>query len=221
MKKIKTTIALLLAFSMGTATVPSLVMTASAENNPLDKYQTIIDEFNLEYGTEYQFATKEIIESEGSSIEEMTDFFTSMSEEEFYEYIYCAYTNSELENMENIPTIEEMAGRIGDVATPMTTTTTSYQLSVYNQTNGNCFYVKTTWVSVDGANHYISLLEADESHVDNTAHYALFDTAAEFSDSMQKLVVTYHCTRVDAYGMQQGNYYIPITYYAGVNTIPA
>lgn len=67
--------------------------TAVIEENPLASYEAIVEKFNETYGTNYQIASQEQLESIGRSVEENVQFLTSMSEEEFWDYLYDAHLN--------------------------------------------------------------------------------------------------------------------------------
>lgn len=67
--------------------------TAVIEENPLASYEAIVEKFNETYGTNYQIASQEQLECIGRSVEENIQFLTSMSEEEFWDYLYDAHLN--------------------------------------------------------------------------------------------------------------------------------
>lgn len=148
----------------------------------------------------------------------MTEFFTAMSSDEFYDYLYSAYTNTDDEDNFTVP--EDVSLNVSTLSSIQTVVTQSTQRYYYSSTNSyNYFYATANWVSVDGANHYTSYVSAGISGDSNAYHYALLSIDGySFSNSMQEMTVDYHYTTVSAYGIQQGNYYTSITYYAGVNT---
>ena len=77
-----------------------------ADEDVLNEYQDIIDEFNLKYNTEFQFASPEVLSSEGSNKDELVKFFTSMSREEFWNYLYDAYMKQQENQWVDLSTAE-------------------------------------------------------------------------------------------------------------------
>lgn len=48
-------------------------------------FQELIDQFNLEHGTEYRIEFDEVLESEGRNRSELLSFYQSMTDEEFFQ----------------------------------------------------------------------------------------------------------------------------------------
>ena len=209
------------ALFIGVTTVISSVMSfnVQAAIDPLADYQAVLDDFNSQYGTEYQFACDTVLESDGSNYDEMVSFFKSMNKDEFKQYVYEAYVNSDFEkeseeNEEN----EETSKKVQDPLRVVTSTQKLYYLGA--DTLSEYLYATATWISVSGENRYVTYITAGETHTDGHSHYALLDTPTHsFSNYSQQLDMNYHCTRIDKYGLQYGNYYIPVTFYAGYGDI--
>lgn len=67
----------------------------TADSDPLAPYYGIVDRFNSQYGTDFQIMTDETLEVENSNRNELVAFLTSMTEEEFWNYLYDAYISTE------------------------------------------------------------------------------------------------------------------------------
>ncbi len=199
-------------------------VSTSASENPLQPYQSIIDNFNEEYGTEFMFSDENVLLSEGSSKEEMVIFFTSMSYDEFNNYLFDAYERSIdfINSSKRLPETKviDVASvcDANNIAQPRTIVTTSTQR--YYAMTDNYFWVTASWVSVDGANRYVSYIDAGIYYVPNTNHYQLISiTGYQFvpGSYMQQLKVSYRYTYQSAYGVSYGLYDQDITYTAGLN----
>ncbi len=73
-----------------------------SNENLLAPYQVIMDKFNEQYNTEFEFQNDEVLKNEGSNKEEQVSFFTSMSEEEFWDYLYDAYLSEQSSDLQDL-----------------------------------------------------------------------------------------------------------------------
>lgn len=86
MKKL-TSILAALSLSLNILTFP----VNAAELSLPATYQDVLDAFNSMYDTSYQFATEQQLEKVNSSVDSAAAFFTAMSADEFWDYLYDLY----------------------------------------------------------------------------------------------------------------------------------
>ncbi len=158
-------LAIILAF---TTSIPfATVHVAAADNEEtLTPYLQILDEFNNEYGTSYKLATSDQLCIIGESTDEMNDFFNSMTDSEFYDYLYEAYlldASDEIEyeqvDADDIFSVDnsETYADYTDVIFSSQVAHTGTQHYYYSGSATKSLYINATWSYGDGYyryNHY-------------------------------------------------------------------
>lgn len=214
----------ILAFSISTSATASPIAFAVEDN--LTSYMEILDEFNKEYGTSYQFATPTQLSVIGESVDKMTDFFCDMSEMEFYDYLYDAYlidvtdeNKYEQINTDEIDLSIEMEASMSynepDII--YQTTTTGTQHYYYRGSDKQSLYITASWTYGDGYNRYSRYLdEIYYTYTDGVyPYYAPYDSSYSLANYSREMDCTFYCTRYVSKYVTQGNYIIPVTFVAG------
>lgn len=212
MLKVSKFFAPFVAIAIASVQIPSMV-AAAEEENPLNFYAAIVEEFNEEYGTTYQIATSEQLERIGSSTEELIQFFNAMSEEEYRDYLYDSYLLDVSEKFEIGEIVIEEPTKMA--ISPMTTVTETQQNFYYNSGYTNYLGIVATWVSVDGANRYITLKGFTQGQT-KYPYYDCYKFEYNITDYSQAIDCTYHCARYTNYGFTDlTDYTLPVTFRAG------
>lgn len=154
------------------------VFNVSAEPDELAEYRAVLSRFNTDHGTNYQLATEQQLENIGVSNQEFIAFITSMSEEEFWDYLCYVSTN------EIATELNENSGpkRVSPIA--------KIQRYYYTGNTNRCVYLKTTYLSVDGHNRYSTVTGFGAEY---SAYPAQVPTSynAQITNNSTQVYVTY------------------------------
>lgn len=113
----------------------------------LSDYQTVLDEVNAELGINYTFPTVELLKEQGDTYSDLVQFYTSMSLEEFRNYVIAAYDN-ELDQKDEKKSVDEgIAPR----------TTSKIQRYYYSTSNNNNLFISATTHPVNDEERYNSI----------------------------------------------------------------
>lgn len=79
-------------------TLFSVSTTVNAKEDSLSPYRTVMEELNVQLGTDYTFPTAEQMEDNGECYADLVDLYTKMSIDEFKDYVITAYNNEKYDN---------------------------------------------------------------------------------------------------------------------------
>ncbi|BCJ99711.1 hypothetical protein [Anaerocolumna chitinilytica] len=208
-------------------TVPVNNIFAAADNNLLLKpYVDELAKINKEFGTNYTFPTEENLLKNGSSIQEMTNFYQNMSMDEFDAYIRGLYNtdNSIIKSVQNTIIAENNFTESNIVSSTSSSTSTSTQKYFYGgQYNSNYLKITSTISNVNGTTYiYSSVDQYGQYH----GSYPYYDPSVgltqTFSTDRTKVSCTFKCVKYLSAYVQDGVIYnISCTFGAGQGDIYA
>lgn len=216
-------VAALLSISMTIPTIATSFASATDSGN-LIKYQTIVSDFNKEYGTAYQVATPAQLEKIGDSIENVTAYFSTMTEDEFWDYLYEAYSldladNSFDDAIEVTESTMDETNLIGfdnfiGGDAPLSSGTQKYY---YRGSSTEYFYITATWNYGAGYYHYTGLQSIGAAHTEGYyPYFSPYNSSHYTQNSASEMVCHYYCDKYVSYGITDlTNWDITVTYTAG------
>ncbi|MCM1313835.1 MAG: hypothetical protein NC205_02545 [Prevotella sp.] len=217
-------IAVLLAATMSIPTATSYL--AVAAEDPLSNYAEIVSEFNKEYGTSYQIATPEQLERIGESTEEIVDLFNEMNEEEFWNYLYDAYSMDLADDSDetsisfnemNSANIEFSLNSINpSVDTQATYTGTQH--FYYRGSDAQSLYITATWSYGDGYYRYSPYLQGSgyTKTEGSYPYYAAYNLSATTQNASREMACSFTCDKYIGNGITDITVYtVNVTFTAG------
>ena len=197
----------------------------NSDNLSLESYELVLDEINAEYNISYRLPTKDEMDENGSSYEDMVTFYTSMSIDEFKNYILSVYeTESNEEVLENNISIyidENEDNLLSDDL--CSTTFTKRQRYYYSTTlyNDNYIYVNSKGLNDSGTKKYTSITGYGEYH-NQFPYYNPYDLKSTISSdgASVKCVIYYNKYATEQLITAQYKK-ITITFYAAGGNIRA
>lgn len=194
MRKIQKVLSLVMIMAVMGGYLLSPVTKADAAD-ALTPYREKLAELNTELRTNYAFPLEEQLTEEGESYADLVEFYTSMTMEEFRDYVMDAYQRAiASEDQTSAETRAIAAGnlsRMVDVADPNAYTST--QRYYYTLVNYNNLYIKATCYTGDGE-RYSSINSYGESHT-AYPYYRPSSMNVSYNTGRTKATCTFHCTR--------------------------
>ena len=177
---------------------------AAEGGNELAPYEAELNTLNEELGTDYALQ-----QSDGTSYEEMVEFFTSMSMDEFDAYIHDAYVaEKEFEEKEGSELIAIMDENVN------TRSTLSTQKFYYD--GSNYLYMKAYTTTVSGQTIYTGDVSSTGWSISSYPAYKSTSCTVSFSSDKKSATCKYNCTRyVSANVISTGIYTKTCTFSAG------
>lgn len=182
---------------------------ASEGTDSFHMYEEKLEELNNELGTTYQLTP-----AAGESYEDMVNYFSTMSMEEFEEYIKGCYESEvEFDSVMDKP-LENVATNSG-----MERSTLGTQRYYYSA-NANYLYIKAYTTTVSGVTVYTGDVNSAGYSLSVYPGYAANTYSTSFADDMRTVQVTYNCTKyLSKYVTDAVAYTLKITYGAGAGDI--
>lgn len=169
-----------------------------AEQKGLDIYQQILDEMNNELNTNYRFPSEEEMLKKGETYQDLVDFYSAMSVDEFKQYVYSAHQNvldgTIITNWDYV-----------DYTNSLLSYTKTQKYYYEGSSTGNYLYLKTKAYSGGGMEHYIEALESGHTERSYPCYYNI-STNVTFSKNMRKLVCEFNCSRFVSKNLSDNSY---------------
>lgn len=215
MRKIQTLLSLLMLLAI----MGSFLLTPVAEADAADAltpYREKLTELNRELRTSYVFPSEEQLAAEGETYADLTEFYTSMTLEEFRDYVVAAYeraiATADQTSAENRAFAAGNRSMVVDTAEPYSYSST--QRYYYTIVNYNNLYINATCYTGDGE-RYSSINSYGESHT-AYPYYKPGFIDVKYNTGRTKATCTFHCTRYIAKNiMDEGMNGITVTFTAG------
>lgn len=150
-RKIRKTISVIISIIILYSIALFTVNAADCLSYDLSVYQKVISQFNERYNTNYQIATEQQLERVGLSLYDEIEFITTMSEEQFWDYL-CQIHKLETSSNQNIK-IESYENNNVLRVSPLSKTQRYY----YYSGSSNYLYMTSTYLNVDSKNRYSSV----------------------------------------------------------------
>ena len=194
MRKIQKLVSLLMAMTV----MASFLLLPSAKAGAADAltpYREKLAELNRELRTSYAFPSEEQLAEEGESYADLVEFYTSMTLEEFRDYVLDAYQKS-IASVDQTSAVNRAvaAGNqsiVIDVAEPCAYSST--QRYYYTIVNYNNLYINATCYTGDGE-RYSSINSYGESHT-AYPYYKPGSMDASYNTGRTKVTCIFHCVR--------------------------
>ncbi len=153
-------------------------------------YEDTINRFNAAYGTSYQFASEEQLLKMNSSADDAYAFFTAMSADEFWDYLYGLYQL-------DVSTSEADPAEVSDHSTKASVVRANLVHSVqkyYSSSNSNSYLALDAYYAPGNLNQYTSV----QNFYSVIAEYPAYDVYAwsySYLNSAQQVKITYRYDR--------------------------
>lgn len=198
----------------------------AAADDIFNKYNIILDEFNDKYGTSYQMATDKQLYSVGINKKDIEEFYSDMSDEEFYMYIFDSYhrdNERSLDSDEKIHTNTENSetfefAKNVNIIIPYNQIYSGKQKYYYYGSSSEYLFLSSTWGYGDGDYRY------NNSNIDmgfactegHYPYYASYNTSHSLTNEARDMFCTYYCHKFIGYGIIDAtNWTINVTFHAG------
>lgn len=179
---------------------------ASSVVDTLQPYEDKLSEINEELGTNYKLASEEELNAMDTSTSMMVEYITSMSIDEFENYIIELHNNSAISDRDK--TVEDSG--------VMPLADESKQFYFYDKVHW--FYLDTKTVTVNNVVYYNAFVDAGSGFdpTETYPQYSAYDYSYSVSADSRNMTVTYYCTKfLSKYVTDATMYTIPHTYIAG------
>lgn len=197
--------ALILAFSSAVSA------SAATEADTLKMYNEKLADINEKLGTQYKIPTREELTATDMTFQELIDFYTTMTLEEFETYILEMHTKNMSDNETRVQSIIVADGSASARATE------TEQYYYYSSTNKNYFTLKSKIVTVNNVAYYNSFVNAGyNSKATGYPYYVPNSISYSVSNDSRQMTVSYYCAKyISATLIDTGYYTIAVTYTAG------
>lgn len=145
-RKIKCIVALACSLML---MVSNSVLTLAAENNDITKYEQRLQGINEQLGTQYKIPNAQESEAIGGNYQDVVDFYTALSMEEFEQYIYQMYEMDKNDSSEDFQKITMEA--------PAVEPRGIEQQNYYYSSSSNYLFIKANVITVSGVKYYNSV----------------------------------------------------------------
>lgn len=207
-KKIKLLVSLMCVLCM--IFISGTAVFANEESDRLSSYEERLEEINAKLGTSYKIADAEEVKATGWTYEQLIEYYTSMSLDEFEDYIVGLH--------ENTPEFEpiEVVQPLDTEPVLSTLATQSTQKFYYSSSNNNYLFITTNLVSSGGVSYYNNVLSYGRGPVDKYPYYSPTGLSYTPSSDSRQLTCTFKCARYISAGIiDTGSYSLKVTFTAG------
>lgn len=189
-----------------------MVVNVNAVDNKMEHYENILTKFNEEYQTHYIILSPDQAIGNSSDINAEYEKILSMSDDEFWSYIYNAHF--ELNNYDNMDSSQDNDNIESPKNTEATASTVSEQRHYYDKVSSRYVYFRAQIVNVEGY-RYDTIVSRGSVHNSYPAREA---TTYEYiiTNSGKKVVIEYHYKKLlSQLIMDTGNYTARVSFTAG------
>lgn len=182
--------------------------TVNAKEDSLAPYRTVLEELNVQLGTDYTFPTAEQMENNGECYVDLVEFYNKMSIDEFKDYVITAYDNEKSDNMTEVSDITEDESEISPQAY------TKKQKYYYDTTGKNYLFINSTVYTADGKERYSSV--DSYGHTEKAyPYYSPSSMSSSKSADFTKVTCTFSCVKYIAKNLINAtNYTVKVTFKA-------
>ena len=208
--------------SMSLSTKTKIV---ALEFDALSDYSKILEEFNSQYGTSYQIATNDQLGSVGIDRQSVVNYYSDMSNDEFYSYICELYSidiEQNISECSNIYTSAENSEEFSSVSSinisiPDNQMYSGKQKYYYYGSSSEYLYMSSTWGYGDGDYRYNSYVNMGFACTEGTyPYFASYNVAHSITNEARDMNCTYYCSKFIGYGIIDAtNWTINVTFHAG------
>lgn len=178
------------------------VLAYETNSDELAPYEERLAQLNEELGTDYQ-----LYPSEGWSDNEMIEYFSNMTIDEFESYIVSAYQAEQECNTESGISIQSTINESADINAAYSTQ------RYYYDANGNSLYLKAYITVIDDTTYYTGEVYATGSTIQSYPAYKSNSCYVSFSNNNTTAACTWTCVKyVSANVISATSYHISCTF---------